>query len=349
MNWLNQVHGDPLSWLLEPDADNPGVRYFAMRDLLDQALDAPEVVAARADVMASGPVPIILAAQHPDGGWQEHGPGYSPKYTAVVWQVTFLAQLGADGADPRVRRGVRIRAETFPRAPYGGFTATASNAGMIHCLQGNLCAALLDLGMADDPRLGEALDWLARSITGEGIAPAAEKDAPIHYYLSGNNAPGFCCAANDKQPCAWGAVKAALALAKTPDRLRGETHGRAVDAAAAFLLSRDPAVADYPMTYSDKPNGSWFKFGYPIAYVTDVLQNLEALALLGYARDPRLENALRLVLSKQDAGGRWKMEYTYNGKTWVEIEVKGKPEQVGDVAGAARAEGRLGARESWRK
>ena len=73
-------------------------------------------------------------------------------------------------------------------------------------------------------------------------------------------------------------------MRRRPSNLRGETHKRAADAAAEFLFSRDPAVADYPMpSYSDKPNGSWFKFGYPIAYVTDVLQNLEALALLGYA------------------------------------------------------------------
>ena len=38
------------------------------------------------------------------------------------------------------------------------------NSGLIHCLQGNLCAALIDLGCLDDPRLGEALDWLARSV-----------------------------------------------------------------------------------------------------------------------------------------------------------------------------------------
>ena len=31
------------------------------------------------------------------------------------------------------------------------------------------------------------------------------------------------------------------------------------------------------------------------------------------------------MLSKQDAAGRWKMEYTYNGKTWADIEEKGKP------------------------
>ena len=79
------------------------------------------------------------------------------------------------------------------------------------------------------------------------------------------------------------------------------------------------------MGYSEKPNRSWFRFGYPIGYVTDVLQNLELLTALGYGDDPRLSNAVELLLSKIDAQGRWKMEYTYNGKTWVDIEEKGRP------------------------
>jgi hypothetical protein len=69
----------------------------------------------------------------------------------------------------------------------------------------------------------------------------------------------------------------------------------------------------------------WFQFGYPIAYVTDVLQNLEVLTALGYGKDPRLAGAVDLLLSKRDDRGRWKLEYTYNGKTWVDIEEKGKP------------------------
>ncbi|HLE74331.1 MAG TPA: hypothetical protein VI688_08805, partial [Anaerolineales bacterium] len=57
----------------------------------------------------------------------------------------------------------------------------------------------------------------------------------------------------------------------------------------------------------------------------DVLQNLEVLTALGHGGDPRLAPAIDLLLSKQDAQGRWKMEYTYNGKTWVDLEEKGKP------------------------
>jgi hypothetical protein len=196
---------------------------------------------------------------------------------------------------------------------------------MIHCLQGNLAAALLDLGWLGDERLAAALDWLARSITGQGIAPAEEAGARIRYYKSGNSGPGFRCAANNGLPCAWGAVKALLALSKVPESLRTPEIEHAIESGMAFLLSHDPAVADYPMGYNNKPSRSWFQPGLPIGYVTDFLQNLEALVALGTGVDPRLRPAIDLLLSKQDALGRWKMEYTYNGKTWSDIEVKGQP------------------------
>jgi hypothetical protein len=197
--------------------------------------------------------------------------------------------------------------------------------GMIGCLQGNLCAALIDLGWLGDQRLQEALQWLARSVTGEGIAAAEDRDAPTRYYLSGNCGPEFACSANDKLPCAWGAVKTMLALAKVPEASCNHTMRTAIALGAALLLGQDPAVADYPMGYATKPSRSWFQFGYPLAYVTDVLQNLEALTALGYGADPRLGRALALLLSKQDPRGRWKMEYTYNGKTWADVEEKGQP------------------------
>ncbi|MBP8292733.1 MAG: hypothetical protein KAX65_08165 [Caldilineaceae bacterium] len=313
-----------LAWLLEPDLANPGVRYFALNNLLDQPETAPEVVVARQAVMASGPVPAILAAQAPEGFWVEPGPGYYPKYTGTVWQITFLAQFGADGNDPRVAAGCDYLLD-HSRSSYGGFSAGSSPSGMIHCLQGNLAAALLDLGWLGDARLAAALDWLARSITGAGIAPAEEKDAALRYYRSGNSAPGFACAANNQLPCAWGAVKAMLALSKVPEGARTPEIRAAIATGIDFLLGRDPAVADYPTPYATRPSQSWHHFGYPLAYVTDVLQNLEVLAALGCGGDARLAPALDQLLRKRDAQGRWKMEYTYNGKTWVDIEEKGKP------------------------
>jgi hypothetical protein len=85
----------------------------------------------------------------------------------------------------------------------------------------------------------------------------------------------------------------------------------------------DIARADYP--YKERINSSWFKFGYPLGYVTDVLLNLEALAEAGYGGDQRLDEAIELVRSKQDEQGRWKMEYSYNGKMWADVEKKDEP------------------------
>lgn len=94
--------------------------------------------------------------------------------------------------------------------------------------------------------------------------------------------------------------------------------------ALADLLDR-PAMADYPTPFGGKPSSSWFKFGYPLGYVTDVLQNLEALAAARFGEDPRVAHGLDLVRRKQDAQGRWKMEYTYNGKMWADVETPGQP------------------------
>ncbi len=43
---------------------------------------------------------------------------------------------------------------------------------------------------------------------------------------------------------------------------------------------------------------------------------------MGYGGDPRLANALKLVRDKQDAQGRWALEYDYTGKTWVDFGPK---------------------------
>ena len=322
--WKDMLRGDPLPWLLEPDTNQPAVRYFALRDLLGRPQTDVDVRKAKKAIMSTGPVPAILAGQAVEGYWEKPGPGYNPKYRSTVWSVTFLAQLGADGAHPGVRAGCEY-VLSHAVASHGGFSVNGTPSAFIHCLAGNLGMALIDLGMADDPRLRRALEWQARMTTGQGVASTENKDIVERYYKSGTCGPTFSCSANAGQPCAWGAVKAMLALGKVPTANRTPMIQQAIELGVEFLLSKDPALADYPHPSADKPSRSWFQFGFPIAYVTDVLQNLEALVALGKASNLRLAPALELVRNKQDAGGRWPLEYTYNGKTWVDIEKKGQP------------------------
>ena len=54
-------------------------------------------------------------------------------------------------------------------------------------------------------------------------------------------------------------------------------------------------------------------------------QIVEALALHGCGRDPRLANALEFIRSRQDAQGRWALEYDYADKTWLDAGPKKAP------------------------
>jgi len=45
MSWQNQLRGDSVSWLLEPDS--PGVRYLALRDLMGLSAEDKELKSTR--------------------------------------------------------------------------------------------------------------------------------------------------------------------------------------------------------------------------------------------------------------------------------------------------------------
>jgi hypothetical protein len=143
-------------------------------------------------------------------------------------------------------------------------------------------------------------------VTGEGVD---------WWYRSGTSGPCFGGAANEHQPCAWGAIKELLAFARVPVRRRTALTRRAIDVGVEFLLSVDPVTAAYPFpSYDRKPSGAWFALGFPSAYVTDVLQNLEALTELGCAKDPRLGNAFEWLEGQRDKDGRWRNRKAYNGR-----------------------------------
>ncbi len=310
-----------LSWLLE--LESPGVRYLALRDLLDRPHDNPELVAARRAAHTHGPIATILANMDPAGYWVKPGAGYGPKYRSIVWSLINLGQLGASvQEDERIARACAYLLD-HNLMPGGQFTSGGGPGGTVDCLQGNMCQAVLDLGY-DDPRLAAAYEWMARTVTGEGIAPKTQKDAPVRYY-AGKCGPLFACGVNNNQACAWGAAKVMLAFAAWPRERWTPLIERAVEAGVGFLFSVDPAEATWPSGWSDKPSSNWWKFGFPVFYVTDLLQVVEALAFLGYGRDPRLARALDLVRSKQDAQGRWPLEYDYAGKTWVDYGAKKQP------------------------
>jgi hypothetical protein len=312
-----------LSWFLEEGL--PGVRYMALRDLLDLPQNDPELVQSRREAHTRGPIAVVLEHMHPDGYWEKPGAGYGPKYTSTVWSLVLLAQLGAEaGEDERIGRACSYLLE-HAMAADGQLSINGTPSGTIDCLQGNLLWALLELGFTD-PRMEKAFEWMARSVTGEGLAAKEDKDARLRYYAY-NCGPGFACGANYGQACAWGGTKVMRAFGNLPAGWQTPLTRQAVEQGVEFLLSTDPMKADWPSPGADKPSGNWWKLGFPVFYVTDLLQVAEALVALGCGDDPRLANTLEFIRSKQDEQGRWMLEYDYSGKTWVDFGRKKQPNQ----------------------
>jgi hypothetical protein len=165
---------------------------------------------------ANGPIAAILAKMAPEGYWVRPGSGYNPKYRSGVWSLILLAQLGASiEEDKRIETAIGFYLD-HALAPAGQISSTTGPGGTIDCLQGNMLWALTQLG-CEDARLKPAVEWTARSVTGEGVAPPEERSAPLRWYAY-KCGPLFACGVNDKRACAWGGVKVVLALASLPGR-----------------------------------------------------------------------------------------------------------------------------------
>jgi hypothetical protein len=327
-DWKKLLKADPTDWLLEDE--NPGVRYLALRDIVDA--DGKEIKAARTKAHREGPIATILENMNPAGYWVKPGPGYGPKCRSIVWSLISLAELGASiEEDKRVAAACSYYLDhAFARG--GQISPNSNAAGTADCLQGNMLLSLMDLGCRDK-RLDKAYEWMARTVTFEGfprkinpdgLAPAEGVSGPFRYL--DRFGPRFACRTNDDLPCAWSAVKVMMAFSRLPAAGRTALINRAIEAGVKFFLTGDPSKADFPGHRTGVPDKRWWQFRFPSFWGADILQIAEAFTALGYGADPRLANTLALIRDKQDENGRWPMEFVDNThKTWVKFGQLNKP------------------------
>jgi hypothetical protein len=267
------------------------------------------------------PVEAILAEQLPDGHWVERDRFYTAKYRGTVWNLIILAELGADGADPRVRAACEAVLRDAQDPDSGGFSSQRSKraGGGLHsmvapCLSGNMVFALIRLGMLGDPRVRQGLDWITtyqRFDDGDADVPT---DWPYHIEMCWG-----------RHTCHMGAVKALKALAEVPPERRTPAMQATIVAGAEYLLRHHVFRRSHDLTKVSKPG--WKRFGFPLMYQTDVLEILWILGRLDprYLRDERAREALDLVASRADAQGRWKLQQTFNDRFVVPVETRGRP------------------------
>ena len=315
--WKSVLKADPTLWLL--GEDNPSVRCFTLLDVLDKSESDPEVEKSRKAIMQVGVVPKILSKQRSGGYWGVAENFYlKGKYKGTVWQLMVLAELGADPNEERVKHACEFILEHSQDRESGGFSCMSTSSGggahgkVLPCLTGNMVWSLIRLGYLKDVRVQKGIEWIVKYQKFDDRVKEAAKGWPYENHKS-------CWG---RHSCHMGVVKALKALAEIPADERSENVKSTIEKGAEYILKHHVHKRSHDLTQVSK--NEWLRFGFPLMWNDDVLEILGILTKLGY-HDERMQEAVDLVVSKQDNLGRWKLERSFNGRFQVNIEQEGKP------------------------
>lgn len=314
MTWTDRLKSYPLEWLLEPS--NHSVRYWALKQLMDKPQSDPEVQSAQEALMGSQPIRAVLGGQSPEGHWGDPGDMYNPKYRASTHSLLVLAELGAKRT-PAIERGVehifefqRDSGHFFMNKPKTarGYASKVTDGC---CLDANVLHYLNHFGYLDDPRTGKLLGFLL------------EDHSP--------DEAGWKCRAYPIDPskvfapnCYMGAAKVLRTFSAIPSGRRSSEMNAVIDREVESVLENGVYRYLRNPDGSRKDKAGWKRFGFPLFYQSDALEVLDALTRLG-VRDPRMEPAINLILDAQQGDGSWFLKHTFNGKMWIDIDVKHEP------------------------
>ncbi|MEL7602333.1 MAG: nitrogen fixation protein NifH [Bacillota bacterium] len=299
MYYQSLLKADPTDWLLEES--EPSVRYFTLRDILEKPEDDPQVAQARQAILLRGTAREILNKQRDQEYLQAYPRYYTYKYRGLAWQLIALAELCAE-PDEQIRSQCEYILENAQEKTDGGFSQhmSAKNGGgrmseVIPCLTGNMLWCLLRFGYIGDARVWKGIDWLTTFMRfNDGVEEDPQAEPYAHYEMCWG-----------KHTCHMGVVKALKALAAVPEERRTPEIEDTIARASEFLLLHHIHKRSHQLEKTSRPG--WLKFGFPLMYQTDVLEILDILLSLP-VRDSRMEEALRVVLNKQDELGRWRLE-----------------------------------------
>lgn len=279
-----------LDWLLDSD---PAIRWQALRDLA--GAPAEVVAAERARVAGEGWGARILALQGEDGQWVggalfPGGWSYSemPKgqpWTATAYSLVALQDFGVDAHNPKVRHAVEEVRE-HSRWEHAGQPFFSGE--VEPCING----MVVGLGAYFD----QDVDSVVTRLVGEQLEDG-----------------GWNCEAEN------GSVRSSFHT--TIRVLEGLlAHERATGGSADSIAARrrgEEYLLERKLlrrkSTGEVVNPAWLQFSFPTRWHYDVLRGLEYFREAGDPPDPRVDEAIDLLRSKQQSDGKWLLENTHRG------------------------------------
>jgi hypothetical protein len=301
----------PARWLLEGP---PWSVYRARLDLLGQAADDPQVVAARRMMLADPQVQALVTelAGWPGSVLSSHKSAGHPLHKLV-----FLADLGLKADDPGMGAVVeRILEHQSPEGPFQVLMNVPRHFGgsgldewaWALCDAPLLAYSLIKFGMGDHPAVRAAVHYLASLVRDNGWPCAVSQE------LGKFRGPG-----RKEDPCPYANLVMLKTLSQAPDdRDSPASHAGAETLLALWSESRE----HHP--YMFYMGADFRKLKAPLIWY-DILHVVEVLAGFPWLRnEPRLQEMAEVVRAKADPQGRFSAESVWSA--WKEWEFGQKRE-----------------------
>jgi hypothetical protein len=298
-------------WLLEED--NPSVRYFTLLNLLEKSNSSPEIGETKRLIMQKEPVTKILSKQNQDGSFLtskmaaksptiDPKNGYQPKYRGTIWQAIFLAQLGADMNDKRIKKlgEYILKTNYYPEIKVFGlrFLRNKKEISTIPCYVGNMVWALSKLGFYKDQRVQDSIKWLLKYQRFDD----GDFKTPDEWPYRGKADRCF-----SKHSCYSGCTQALKAMTVIPEKDRTPEIKSFIQKAVKYILLHKVYKKSHG---KERPIRKEYEFLiFPSYYYDDILQIIDSLVFFK-VKDKSIDEALQYILDKRQPSGKWLLERT---------------------------------------
>src|SRR4051794_6368454 len=286
-----------VDWLLDSD---PSIRWQTLRDLVDAPADI--VAAERERVATEGWGSRLLALRGEDGLW-DGGALFPSRYhraadekgqpwTATAYSLLLLRDLGVDPRHEQVRRAVALVRDRccWEHAGQPFFSGEVEP-----CINGMTIVLGVYFGQYVDDVLARLL---AEQLADGGWNCEAERGSVRSSFHSTIRVLEGLLA---HERASGGSAESIAA------RRRGEE----------YLLERKLFRRK---STGEIVNPAWRQFSFPTRWHYDVLRALEYFRAAGGPPDSRIDEAIQLLRSKQQADGTWLLENTHPGKVHFPLE-----------------------------
>jgi hypothetical protein len=287
-----------MAWLL---AGDPAIRWQTLRDLLDAPVQVWQAEQRR--TQAEGWGARLLALQDADGRWG--GGIYSPKWISTTYTLLTLREIGLPRDCAAAQAGARLVLHEL-LGPTCDTKFRQRLADCDRCIVGMILMIAVYFEI-DDSRTEAIVENLLAEVMPDGAWNCRKSRRPHPKHSSFHTT--------------FNVLEGLREYLELRDSSLGGDVRAAEQRALEFMLQ-------HKLFRSDKTgqviHERFTRLAHPPRWHYDVLRGLVYFARSNAPRDPRLQDAIDLLLDRRHSDGRWPVQQAYAGKVFFTMEQIGR-------------------------